>query len=108
MTVLCAPHNKDRLERVLFTETTTFGVRSVLCHRRKLERTLVKVKTELGQFTLKVGKLDGKVCTVSPEYESCLAAAREHGVPLKEVYARAQEAYRKVHGKTGGRGRGHR
>lgn len=97
LTVLCTTHNKDRLERVLFAETTTFGVRSVLCHRRKLSRKLVMVKTELGELTIKVGSLDGRVCTASPEYEQCRRVAQEHGIPLREVYARAEEAYRKVY-----------
>ncbi len=102
LVVLCTAYQKDAIERVLFTETTTFGLREMLCHRRKLTRQLVKVHTELGELTLKVGSLDGKVCTVAPEYECCLEIARKQGVPLKEVYARAEEAYRKAHGTDGG------
>jgi hypothetical protein len=102
LTVLCTAYQKDTMERILFTETTTFGVREMLCNRRKLTRRVVKVKTELGEISVKVGSLDGKVCTVAPEYDRCREVARERGIPLKEVYARAEEAYRKQYGESKG------
>ena len=101
LVVLCPAYQKDAMERILFAETTTFGVREMLCHRRKLTRRLVKVQTEFGELTVKVGSLEGRVCTAAPEYDRCREVARERGVPLKEVYARAEEAYRKMYGPTG-------
>jgi pyridinium-3,5-bisthiocarboxylic acid mononucleotide nickel chelatase len=98
LVVLCTSYQKEALERVMFAETTTFGVREMLCHRRKLTRKLVKVKTELGELVVKVGSFEGRVCTAAPEYERCREIAIERGIPLKEVYARAEEAYRQQFG----------
>jgi len=101
LTVLCTPYQKEAVERVLFAETTTFGVREMLCHRRKLTRRLVTVNTNIGELVVKVGSFEGKVCTMAPEYERCREVANERNMPLKEVYARAEEAYRRQYGSTG-------
>ena len=36
--------------------------------------------------------IDGKVVQAHPEYDDCLLRAKEHGVPLIEVYEAAQAA----------------
>ena len=41
---------------------------------------------------LKCGTLGGELVNVSPEYDDCLARAREHGVPVKDVFAAAAAA----------------
>ena len=43
---------------------------------------------------MKVGRRAGKVLSAHPEYEDCAARARERGVPVKEVMAAAQAAWR--------------
>ncbi len=43
---------------------------------------------------MKVSMRDGNVVNCTPEYEDCARIAREHDVPLKEIQALAQAAYR--------------
>ncbi len=74
-----------RVERVLFLEGTTLGVRRVDVERTALPRRIVKVKTPWGSVRLKIGELGDEVVHVAPEYEDCRAVAREAGVPLREV-----------------------
>jgi pyridinium-3,5-bisthiocarboxylic acid mononucleotide nickel chelatase len=92
LTLLCATDDADRLTALILTETTAFGVRRHLCERRKLRRESLTVTTPHGAVTVKVGRLDGKVVQVSPEYESCRALAEEAHLPLKEIYAAAIKA----------------
>ena len=83
------------LADVLFRETTTFGVRRYPVERYKLERRACTVETPWGPVQGKLGWRDGQPPSFSPEYEDCARVARERGVALREVYAAAEEAYRK-------------
>ncbi len=81
------PEDRDRLADVILRESTTLGVRFQEVARRVLERELGRVESPWGPLDVKrVKGLDG-VWRVLPEYEACREAAREHGVPLREVYA---------------------
>jgi uncharacterized protein (TIGR00299 family) protein len=84
---LLAPEGKaDELEAVLFRETGTFGVRRYQAKRHKLRREACEVPTPWGPVRGKRGCRDGQPAVVTPEYEDCARIAREHGVPLREVY----------------------
>lgn len=81
------------LEEVLFRETTTFGIRRYPAERRMLQRRPCTVATPWGPVQGKLGWREGRPATFAPEYEDCARVARQHGVPLREVYVRAQLAY---------------
>ena len=92
LTVLCAAADADKFSELMLRETSAFGVRRYSTERRKLKRELVKVKTEFGDVTVKVGKLNGKVVQAAPEFESCRKIAVQGAVPLKQVYEAALKA----------------
>ena len=79
------------LETILFRETGTFGVRKHTATRRKLNREPTTVTTSWGPMKAKRGWQEG-LDLVTPEYEDCARVAREHGVPLREVYAAVTRA----------------
>jgi uncharacterized protein (DUF111 family) len=82
-----APHAAvAALETIVFRETGTFGVRKHTATRSKLNRESVAVATTWGEVRAKRGWRDG-LEVLTPEYENCARIAREHGVPLREVYA---------------------
>ena len=97
LSVLSAECDADRLEEVLFRETTTFGVRRYRASRGKLRRSVSAVTTRWGTVEGKVGWRDGEAVTFSPEYESCAAVAREQNVALRAVYQAAQAAFFDAH-----------
>jgi hypothetical protein len=43
-----------------------------------------------------VGRLEGATLVAHPEYDDCLALAREHGVAVREVMAAADAAWRSM------------
>jgi uncharacterized protein (TIGR00299 family) protein len=92
LTVLCAAAKADRFSELMLRETSAFGVRRYTAERRKLKREMVTVKTTYGDVEVKVGKLDGKVIQIAPEFESCRKLAGQAGVPLKQVYEAAMKA----------------
>jgi uncharacterized protein (DUF111 family) len=96
VTVLAPPPLREALEEVLFSETTTLGVRRQEWERTVLEREWVTVATAHGAVRVKVGKRGGRVYNVQPEFEDCQRAAAESGAAVKEVWAAALAAYRQA------------
>jgi uncharacterized protein (DUF111 family) len=94
VSVLVEPARREALEEVLFTETTTLGVRRQEWDRTVLERLVVPVETAYGTVGIKVGRRGGRVYNVQPEFEDCRRAADARGVAVKEVWAAALAAGR--------------
>jgi uncharacterized protein (TIGR00299 family) protein len=90
LTVLCESNKLDLVVAVLFRETSTFGIRTYEVRRQKLRRFSQKVDTPHGAIAVKIGEWHGQIVQVSPEYESCRAAALRCDVPLKEIYRVAE------------------
>lgn len=93
LTVLCRPEDQDRLTKLLFTETTTLGVRRREEQRQVLRRESVSVRTPWGEVRMKIAHLNGTVANFSPEYEDCRRIASEHQLPLKTVMQEASRLY---------------
>jgi len=85
LSVLCERDRKELLMKLLFTETTTLGVRSYEVERRALRRSVTQVETAYGPINVKVAHLNGQVVNEMPEFEDVRAAATKAGVPLKVV-----------------------
>jgi len=94
LTILCSPSKAEALERLIFLETTTLGLRYREEEKRSLARSTVSVETEWGKVRMKVGLLDGEVVNYAPEYEDCRTIAEKHIVPLKLVMQAAISAWR--------------
>jgi uncharacterized protein (DUF111 family) len=89
ITVICQPSLADRLTALLFRETTTLGVRRSAVQAQSLEREVISLAISLGKVRMKIGRLNGQILNVAPEYEDCRRIAVSHGVPLKDVIAEA-------------------
>ena len=86
LTVLCAEEASEKLAELILRETSAFGLRRFTAERRKLRRESKTVNTSMGAVAVKVGRLNGMIVQVAPEYESCREVADRVGVPLKQVY----------------------
>jgi uncharacterized protein (TIGR00299 family) protein len=93
LTVLCRPEDAAKLTHVIFTETTTLGVRQSEEKRRTLARKWVTVATRWGEVRVKVASMNGTVTNYAPEYEDCRRIATERHVPLKRVMQEALQLY---------------
>ena len=89
LTVLSPLPHVDDLSRLILQHTSSFGVRIHEAWRHKLERFHRHVHTRFGPIAVKCGTLDGRIVQAAPEYDACKQAAREHGVPVRLVYAEA-------------------
>ncbi len=93
VTVIAPVNRRDALAGVLFTETTTIGVRHQEMLRERLEREIVTVETPCGPIRFKVSAREGRTVNASPEFEDCAKAAAERRLPIKEVQAQAIRAW---------------
>lgn len=95
LTVLAEEAKKDSLLEVIFTESTSIGVRSYRVERDCLKREIKTVKTPYGKVSVKLSYLNGRLVNSAPEYEECRLLAEKKKIPLKEVIESAKEALRK-------------
>jgi uncharacterized protein (TIGR00299 family) protein len=100
ISVLAPQSARTTMEEILFAETTTFGVRSYTVRRSKLSRAIETVLTKVGRIRIKVGRRGQRVVRVSPEFEDCREAARQHDRPLLEVMETARRAWHQQAGST--------
>lgn len=87
-TTLSTLVNESKLEEIqdiIFTETSTIGLRYYEVNRIAAEREIIPVQSDIGSANVKVSRHLGKICNISPEYEDCKKLAQERGVSLKEV-----------------------
>lgn len=94
ISVLSPPSREEEIKEVIFAETKTLGIRIEEVDKEYLDREVLEVDTDFGPIRVKVARREGRPLNVAPEYEDCRRAAIRHGVPLKEVYASAEEAAR--------------
>jgi len=94
LTILCAEAEADKFSDLILRETSAFGVRRTVAERRKLRREFVDVKTKFGKVMVKLGRLDGEVVQIAPEFESCKKLARAAKVPLVRVYDAARREFK--------------
>jgi uncharacterized protein (TIGR00299 family) protein len=93
VTVLCDEPRIAEMEEILFRETTTLGVRRYPVSRHKLRRQATEVSTSFGPVKGKLGWIEGRPPTFSPEHDDCARIAHAHGVALREVYDAAHAAF---------------
>ena len=96
LTALCAPDRVTELSRVLFEESPTIGVRWTAYQRERLDREMVTLSTTYGAIPFKVSRLDGRVVTVTPEFDEVRRIARAKGLPVREVLDQARAEGRRL------------
>jgi len=93
LSVLCPADLVAKLERIIFKETSTLGIRRWQASRHKLERRPHTVETQFGLIEGKLAVLPDGGVSFSPEFEACRRIAGEKGTALKDVYEAAMRAF---------------
>ena len=81
LNVICGEEDIEKLEQIIFRETTTIGIRRMKMERTVLRREERMVDTVFGQAQVKVCEARG-VKRFYPEYESVARLARECQAPF--------------------------
>lgn len=93
LTVLCNPSDSVALQRLVFSETSTLGVRIRQDLRSCLDRSHTTASTQYGDIRMKIGSLSGEALNAAPEFEDCRTAAAQYHVAVKQVQQAAIAAY---------------
>jgi len=93
LTVLCRKKDAPKMMELIFTETSTLGVRQREENRQTLSREWMTIATRWGDVRIKIASMNGTVTNYSPEYEDCRRIAAECHVPLKSVMQEVLQLY---------------
>jgi pyridinium-3,5-bisthiocarboxylic acid mononucleotide nickel chelatase len=94
LAALAHASRRDAVARAFLAETTTLGVRAFPVERVELLREHVVVETAYGPVRVKEGRLGGALLSAHPEFDDCLARAKDRGATVKEVMGAALAAHR--------------
>lgn len=86
MTLLISPALQEQALNIIFSETTTLGVRIMPCQKKMMHRQSEIIQTKWGPVSVKYGILQGKKIKCKPEYDDCSKIARENNITFISVY----------------------
>ncbi|MGF1524021.1 MAG: nickel pincer cofactor biosynthesis protein LarC [Leptolyngbyaceae cyanobacterium] len=91
ITVITYPEQSETCEQILLRETTTLGVRQTQQTRLRLRREIVPLDMPLGTIRMKLAFAPNsdEPLKAHPEYEDCVALARQHNLPWLAVHTQA-------------------
>jgi uncharacterized protein (TIGR00299 family) protein len=89
--IIVYEQNLKEILKVLFSESTTLGVRIKEVKRLKLTQQNFIAETKYGKIKVKVGIFKEDIKTIAPEYQDCQKIAQQYQVPLKEIYEEAKK-----------------
>ncbi len=87
--VIARTQDREAVAQLIFSETSTFGLRIYNAERRVQARRFTEVETQYGKVRVKISN-EGYY---APEYEDCRKLAKASGVALKHIIAEANFAY---------------
>ncbi len=86
LNVICEEERAEILKSIIFTESTSLGIRTFPFRKDTLSRKFEKVRTIYGEVTVKHSFFKDTEVSTKPEYDDCSRIAAEKGIPLKEVF----------------------
>ena len=92
LTVLCERQRMDEIIGVIFSETTSIGVRYYETSRTTMDRRFQSVETGHGKAMVKISGAGGTDIKCMPEYEDCKKIAALSGRPVSEIMEEAKKA----------------
>jgi pyridinium-3,5-bisthiocarboxylic acid mononucleotide nickel chelatase len=86
LNVICETEFADVVKGILFTESTTLGIRSFPFRKDTLVRKFDSLNTIYGPVSIKRSFYRGAEVSCKPEFDECRRIASEKGLPVKDVY----------------------
>jgi pyridinium-3,5-bisthiocarboxylic acid mononucleotide nickel chelatase len=96
LNVICEKETSDQVKSIIFTESTSLGIRTFPFRKDTLARKFETLSTAYGDVNIKRSFYNGKEVSVKPEYDDCKRIASEKGIPVKEVYNKIMAVLNKM------------
>jgi pyridinium-3,5-bisthiocarboxylic acid mononucleotide nickel chelatase len=84
--VICEKELSEIVKNIIFTESTSLGIRTFPFRKDTLVRKFEKLQTIYGEVPVKRSFYKGNEVSCKPEYDDCRRIAMEKNIPVKEVY----------------------
>ena len=97
--LLCKKSDRESLLDLIFSESSTFGVRFYPVERAVLSRSFDSVDTKYGVVQMKVGYRNQRCMSASPEIDDCISLADQSDVSVEKVYRAALAVWDRGGGK---------
>lgn len=85
ISVICGEEHLDAVREVLFTESTTIGLRVLNIMKETLHREFEERETRFGPVVIKKSYYNNRLVSVKPEADRCAEIASETGLPMKQI-----------------------
>lgn len=84
--IICEKELAETVKTIIFTESTSLGVRTFPFRKDTLVRKFETLNTIYGEVHVKRSYYKDEEVSCKPEYDECKRIATEKGIPVKEVY----------------------
>lgn len=92
LSVLCDYYKIEEVEDIIFSNTTSIGIRKIPVERTILDREMINISYD--DLSLKYKKVSHKGNTyVYPEYQSAIDLCKKEGISIKESFNKLNQIY---------------
>ena len=92
--IYCLDYEAE-LEKIIFRETTTLGIRKYMVQRSMLRREFLNVETKFGTVKVKNSYYGGELVNSKPEYEDCKNISKDNNIPINKIYKEVEKKLNK-------------
>lgn len=86
LNIICSLEDTEKMEKIIFRETTTIGIRRQVLERSILDREIKTVSTSLGNAKVKVCTYPDGEREMYPEYEDVARLAKKNSISYQKAY----------------------
>jgi uncharacterized protein (DUF111 family) len=86
LSILFTAEHRFSVQHILFTETSTAGIREYEVKKTVLQRSFRTIETEYGTVRMKDLFWQGKFIKTKAEYDDCKKLAIQHQVAIQTIY----------------------
>jgi uncharacterized protein (TIGR00299 family) protein len=85
LSILCKGELVEKMKEIVFTHSTSIGIREYAVEKNMLRREEVTIETSFGSVRIKQSFFNGKLVRSKPEFEDCKKLADKHQISISEV-----------------------
>ena len=85
VSIICEEEQKEAIREILFTESTTIGLRVTPFTKETLHREFEEIDTHFGKVVIKKSYFNNRLVSLKPEADRCAAIAHATGLPMKQI-----------------------